>query len=459
MNKDMANKNQDTGFFDDPARIAAALSTCASRLEETATETKSGDISCRSAVLQSLTLLLTAAASLIPGVTSQEIMVKIIPGFVPPGQSNDCPPVAPPAPSHLPINSSSCWSFMVAPYCQGCIWHDGCLNDDNVNQLFAEGSDAMTLYNLRRKQDGKNISAPLVVPGQLTPSEPTTGQRWLIPDASKIRAERARLHGSLQKQLSPHMEFLTFIGKVKGSNHWKATIEGRDNRRQYQGWRVLPCGIPVVVPVNTAAVEVPVATMSIVVPVVAPSVGMQAPVADPRFPPAKRQCRGLGNEELNEDDMQERNERDHNLALRLGVMEANLAAPVLRLASPRPVVPAEEASAPIPPAPKARQAARLVTEKRATEAEAARSAVEKQTAEGERRAAEDAGAALDSDDSDNSEEEDSPEDERDMPYEPELADGYSLNLNLLTRTTESTAFCENVLNVDDLMNWDGYDND
>jgi hypothetical protein len=208
----------------------------------------------------------------------------------------------------------------------------------------------MTLYNLRRKQDGKNISAPLVVPGQLTPSEPTTGQRWLIPDASKIRAERARLHGGLQKQLSPHMEFLTFIGKVKGSNHWKATHEGKDNRRQYQGWRVLPCGIPVaampiVVPVDNAAVEVPVATMPICAAVIAPPVGMQLPVADPQFPPAKRQCRGLGNE-LNEDYLQERNERDYNLALRLGVMEANLAAP-------RPLGPAEEASAPILPAPKA----------------------------------------------------------------------------------------------------------
>ena len=65
------------------------------------------------------------------------------------------------------------------------------------------------------------------------------------------------------------MEFLTFIGKVKGSNHWKETFKGKDNRRQYQGWRVLPCEVPVAAMpiVDNAAVEVPVAAMPIVVPV------------------------------------------------------------------------------------------------------------------------------------------------------------------------------------------------
>ena len=211
--------------------------------------------------------------------------------------------------------------------------------------------------------------------------------------------------------------------------------------------------MPIVVPVNNADVEVPVATMPIVAAVIAPPVGMQVPVADPQFPPAKRQCRGLGNE-LNVDYLQERNERDHNLA-----------APVVRPAAPRPLGPVKEASTPISPAQKAKQdeAAMLVTEKRATEDEAARSAAVRAIEEDEQKqaaedamcaadnanAAEDAVVASDSDDSDDSEEEDNLEDEGDMPFE--LADG-----NLMRDpTTESAAFCDNVLNMD----WGGYDNE
>ena len=173
-----ATMNQETALVDDPAHIAATLSTCAARLGETAVKMKSGEMSCRSAVLQGLMLLRTAAASRIPGVTSQEIMVKIIPGFVPPEQPDIRPlvaPPAPPAPPRLCPLVGPPWSFKVGPYYQGFVWQDGYINDGNVNQPFAQGSDAMNLYNLRREQGENNISAPLVVPGYLTPPEPTTG--------------------------------------------------------------------------------------------------------------------------------------------------------------------------------------------------------------------------------------------------------------------------------------------
>jgi hypothetical protein len=36
------------------------------------------------------------------------------------------------------------------------------------------------------------------------------------------------------------MEFLTYVGKIKGVNHFFATITGREGRAQYSGWRFMP---------------------------------------------------------------------------------------------------------------------------------------------------------------------------------------------------------------------------
>ena len=111
-----------------------------------------------------------------------------------------------------------------------------------ADKMFAPKSPAMERFQAELgKNPGKAVDITKVIPGRTKVD--AYKRVWLIPDTKHMHLLRRQKSPCELKKLRHQMEFLTFIGKMKGANHFDGAINSRTKagkdecRHSFKGWQ------------------------------------------------------------------------------------------------------------------------------------------------------------------------------------------------------------------------------